>query len=181
MVQRIHGLVAALVCSLLLSTPAQAQAPAANPADVASADAIITALYDVISGPAGKARDWDRFRSLFVPGARLMPVARPQGGSTGVRMLTPEEYATNIGPRLEEMGFFETEIGRVSETFGAVTHMMSAYESRRTASEPTPSLGRGINSIQLLNDGTRWWVVSIFWDSERPGQPIPEKYLRARG
>src|SRR5688572_18845337 len=45
-------------------SPAAAPIPAANPADVASIDAIVAALYDVISGPAGKKRDWDRMRSL---------------------------------------------------------------------------------------------------------------------
>ena len=54
--------------------------PAANPADVASLDSIIAALYDVISGPAGKKRDWDRMRSLFAPGARMIPTGpRPTG------------------------------------------------------------------------------------------------------
>src|SRR5215216_1186711 len=63
------------------STPAAPQTPVANPADVASMDSIIAALYDVISGPAGKKRDWDRFRSLFAPGARLIPTGarRPPG------------------------------------------------------------------------------------------------------
>ena len=45
--------------------------PPAKPADVASPDAILAATYDVISGPATQKRDWDRFRSLFIPGARL--------------------------------------------------------------------------------------------------------------
>jgi hypothetical protein len=28
-----------------------------------------------------------------------------------------------------------------------------------------------------MNDGRRWWVVTVFWDSERPDNRIPEKYL----
>jgi hypothetical protein len=167
----------ALLLFLLSTAPAAAQQPAARPQDVASVDAILQALYQVISGPAGQPRDWDRMRSLFAPGARLIPVVQGQGGGPATtRILTADEYATTIGPRLEEMGFFEREIGRVTETFGAVTHAMSAYESKRTA-EDTEPFARGINSIQLLNDGTRWWVVSIFWDGERPDNPIPAKYL----
>ncbi len=66
--------------------------PAANPADVDSIDAILAAVYDVISGPAGKKRDWDRMRSLFLPGARLIPTGpRPTGGY-GSRVLTVDEY-----------------------------------------------------------------------------------------
>jgi hypothetical protein len=91
--------------------------------------------------------------------------------------MTVEDYITQIGPRLEESGFFEREIGRTTESFGNIVHAFSTYDSKRTLADPQP-FARGINSIQLLNDGTRYWVVSIFWDSERQGNPIPEKYLR---
>jgi len=152
----------------------------ARPEDVASIDAIIASLYDVISGPAGQARDWKRFLSLFAPGARLVPTGRRPDGSHFMRTLTPEEYATQIGPQLERGGFFEREIGRRVDAFGGIAQVFSAYDSKRTQADPAP-FARGINSIQLLNDGTRWWVVSIFWDSERPGNPIPSQYLRGGG
>jgi len=153
-----------------------AQVPAARPSDVASADAIIAALYDVISGPAGQKRDWDRFRSLFVPGARLIPTGKRQDGMVGHRVMTPEDYVTTSGPVLEQRGFFEREIARTSESYGNITHAFSTYASYNTAQDEKP-FDRGINSIQLLNDGKRWWVVSIFWDSERSGTPLPQKYL----
>src|SRR5207248_535793 len=149
------------------------------PADVSSADAIVAALYDVISGPAGQKRNWDRFRSLFVPGARLMPSRTKPDGGAEVRVLSPDDYASMSGARLEENGFFEREISRKTDSFGNVMHVFSTYESRRTAADPKP-FARGINSIQLLKDGNRWWVVTIYWDSERPGNPIPDKYLPAR-
>lgn len=146
--------------------------------DVASIDAIIAALYDVISGPAGQRRDWDRFRGLFAPGARLIPTARRGYDSVRVmRAMSPEDYAATIGPQLEANGFFEREIGRETNTFGAIAQVFSAYDSKRTPSDARP-FARGINSIQLVNDGKRWWVVTIFWDSERPDQPIPERYLK---
>jgi len=147
-----------------------------KPEDVRSVDAIIAALYGVISGPAGEKRDWDRFRGLFAPGARLIPTGRRPNGQQVMRILTPEEYATNIGPQLEQGGFFEREIGRQTQTFGAVTHVFSAYDSKTRASDPAP-FARGINSIQLFHDGERYWVVTIFWDSERPDMPIPQQYL----
>lgn len=171
------------VSALLLAAPAfaQLQPPApvipAKAEDVASVDAIIKALYDVISGPAGQKRDWDRFQSLFIPnGARLIPTGK-RDGTVGYSVITPQEYATRIGPQLENGGFFEVEIFRVAESFGNVTHLFSTYESRRTAADEKP-FARGINSIQLLNDGKRWYVVSIFWDSERADNPIPARYLR---
>ncbi len=151
-------------------------ATAARPEDVASEDAIIAALYGAISGPAGQKRDWVRFRSLFIPDGRLI-VARPPRpeGPQPPRVMTVEQYISGSSAALEQ-GFFEREISRISETFGGVTHRFSTYESRARAEDPQP-FARGINSIQLLNDGRRWWVVTVFWDSERPNNPIPAKYL----
>ena len=160
----------------VIATPSPG-GPPARPQDVATIDAIIAALYDVISGPAGQQRDWDRFRSLFSPGARLIPTGRRQDGSRVMRVRTPDEYATSIGPQLERGGFFEREIGRRTEQYGAVAHVFSAYDSKRAATDTVP-FARGINSIQLFNDGKRWWVVSIFWDSERPDNPIPADIVR---
>jgi hypothetical protein len=174
-----------VAAAILLALPAlaRAQAPAdsarpprANPADVASVDAIIAALYDVISGPAGQERDWTRFRSLFVPGARLIPTIHPPGGTPRTAVMTPEQYAERASG-LARNGFFEREISRTADQFGAVTQLFSTYESRRAATDAKP-FQRGINSIQLFNDGTRWYVVTIFWDGERPDNPIPEKYLK---
>ena len=108
------------------ATPAAPQgAVAAKPADVASPDAILAALYDVISGPAGQERDWNRFRSLFAPGARLIPTrVRPDGGADA-RVLTPDDYATAAGPGLTRNGFFEREIHRSTESYGNVMHVFS--------------------------------------------------------
>ena len=152
-------------------------APAANASDVASMDSIVAALYDVISGPAGKKRDWDRFRSLFIPGARLIPTGKRQSGEIGSRVTTVDDYATANNKFLEENGFFEKEIARRTESFGNIAHVFSTYESRHKAEDPKP-FARGINSIQLMNDGKRWWIVTVFWQGEGPENPLPEKYLK---
>lgn len=159
---------------------AESRRPEANPADVASLDAIIAALYDVISGPAGQARDWDRMRSLFVPGARLIPVrVHPVEGTSAV-ILGVEDYIRQSGPFLERNGFFEHEIGRTDQQYGHIAHVFSAYAARRQADDPQPFM-RGINSIQAMHDGARWWIVTVYWDQERPATPIPEQYLRPAG
>jgi hypothetical protein len=150
--------------------------PVANPSDVASIDSIVAALYDVISGPAGKKRDWDRMRSLFIPGARLIPTGKRQSGEVASRVLTVEDYISGSTKALEEGGFFEREIARRTETFGSIAHVFSTYDSRRKADDAKP-FARGINSIQLMNDGKRWWIVTIFWQGEGPDNPLPEKYL----
>ena len=158
---------------LLFSSAASlvAQAPAAKPEDVVSLDAIVHAVYDVISGPAGKARDWDRMRSLFYPGARLIPSRPNSEGGTTARMLTVDDYVRMSGPNLEKSGFYESEIWRKTETFGNIAHVFTAYESRHAPGEKP--FARGINSMQFMKDGNRWWVITIFWDSERPGNPLP--------
>ncbi len=147
----------------------------AQPGEFDSPDALIAALYDVISGPAGQARDWDRFRSLFIEDARLMAVLYPGQDSVSLVTMRPEDYVNNVGPRLEEDGFFEKELARRTEQFGHVLHAFSTYAGSRTE-DGEPFL-RGVNSIQLVHDGTRWWVASVLWDPERPGQPLPARYL----
>ena len=166
-----------VIASLAVAVPAEAQAPAADPGDVESLDAIIEALYDVISGPAGEERDWDRFLSLFAEGARLMPTGVDPQGQVRHQVWTPREYVDRAGPSLAANGFFEREIGRTEERFGNVIHAFSTYDSKRSLDDAEP-FARGINSIQVLDDGDRLWIMSVFWDSERPDNPIPGKYLR---
>ena len=154
------------------------QAPAADPKDVASMDSIVAALYDVISGPAGQKRNWDRFRSLFVPGARLIPTGRRPSGEVVSRVRTPEEYIQGSQTLLEQNGFFEREISRRVEKFGNIVHIFSTYEARHKADEEKPFM-RGINSIQLMNDGKRWWIVTVFWQAEDATTPLPAEYLKS--
>ena len=142
--------------------------------DVKSLESILDALYDSISGPAGP-RDWDRLRGLFISGARLIPAVHKADGVKAARVLTVDEFIKASEPRLKEEGFFEREVHRSVQHFGAVAHVFSTYESRHSRSDARPFV-RGINSIQLFHDGKRWWVVTIFWDSERPDQQIPAEY-----
>ena len=150
-----------------------------NPADVESIDAIIVATYDVISGPPGKQRDWERGRSLFYPGVRLMPTATVAGRNNvelAPQILDVEGYIARVEPLFVKTGFYEKEIARRVESFGSIAHVWSTYESRRDPSDPEPFM-RGINSIQLFNDGTRWWILSIYWQHESTRQPLPKQYL----
>lgn len=152
----------------------------ADPKDVASLDSIMKAVYEVISGDAGKKRDWDRFRSLFHPDAKLIPTGKnAQTGVTAARFLTPNDYVTRSGPVLERDGFHERELARHVDIYGNIAQVFSTYHAFRKADDKTPFL-RGINSFQLMNDGKRWWVISIYWQAETPDNKIPEKYLKNR-
>ena len=143
--------------------------------DTKSIDSTIETLYAVISGEAGEARDWDRFRNLFIPEAKLMPTGVTPEGNAVYRAWSPDEYIERAGTSLEENGFFEREVHNEVEQFRNIAHVFSTYESMRT--EGGEVFARGINSIQLFYDNERWWVVSIFWSSETQDIPIPEKYL----
>jgi hypothetical protein len=151
----------------------------ADPKDVSSPEAIIAAVYDVISGPARQKRNWDRMRTLFVPDARMIPTGKRPTGESTRRVLTVEEYIANSGSFLEKDGFFETEIGKRTEQFGNIVHVFSTYESKRTLADEKPFM-RGINSFQLWYDGKRWWVITILWQSESKDTPIPEKYIHQK-
>jgi len=161
------------------ATPSQpppdafAGVPAAKPADVNSIDSILSALYDVISGPPGE-RDWNRFRSLFINTAHLTSTSVAPDGSIRVHSNPVEGYVRGAGAYFLKNGFFEKPIVNRIESFGNITQVFSSYESRHAAAEAP--FARGINSIQLLNDGKRWWITSIIWDEERPGNPLPKGF-----
>jgi hypothetical protein len=174
----VNACLGVLLVTVWLGPAAWAQ-PATGPraSDTTSPDAIIAALYDVISGPAGQARDWDRFRGLFAPGARLIPAAPRQDGSIPVA-LSPDDYMKRANDALLK-GFFEREVSKQVDGFGTILHVFSTYESKRAAADEKP-FARGINSIQLMQHGGRWWIVTVLWDQERPDNPIPARYLEGR-
>ena len=156
--------------------------PKARPADVQTVDGLIAALYDVISGPAGKPRDWERFRSLFLPDGRLGVIRHPAPVQTksipeDVVFLTPQDYVDRDDPFFKSNGFFERGIANRVEEFGNLVSVWSTYESRNAADDPKPFV-RGINSLQIVKAEGRYWVASIIWDDERSGATLPEKYLK---
>ncbi len=152
----------------------------ADPSDVESIEAIVAAAYDVISGPAGKKRDWKRERSLFISGARLIPTAVDAGRNDvdlAPQVLDVDAYIARVEPYFATAGFYENEVARRVEQFGQIAHVWSTYESRHDPNDAKPFM-RGINSIQLFNDGSRWWILSIYWQHESPQHAIPEEYLQ---
>ncbi len=155
--------------------PVQMSVPAAAAADVASIDAIVSALYDVISGPAGQARDWSRFRSLFVPTARMIPTGPRADGQHALRLMVPNDYIASSGPLLLDKGFHERELSRRVEQFGHIAQVFSSYEAHVVKDDHRM---RGINSIQLMNDGKRWWIVSLMWEAESDTLKLPAEFLQ---
>ena len=147
--------------------------------DVSSLDNVMSVLYAVISGDQGVERDWDRFKNLFIEEARLMPSGKSKEGTTKYRIWSPDEYIEMAGQRLVENGFHEVEIHRETEEYGSLVHVWSTYESYHKKSDEQP-FTRGINSIQLMNDGERWWILHIYWLGEKEETPLPTKYLPSK-
>lgn len=141
-------------------------------ADVQTLDGIIKAYYDVISGPAGQPRDWERDTSLHHPDALITITGKDKSKNSYISTQTLSEYHKSFG--VPKTGFWEYEINRETQTFGNITHVWSTYETKEEQNGPVTQ--RGINSIQLYHDGTRWWILSWMFDSERADNPIPKKH-----
>jgi hypothetical protein len=143
--------------------------------DVSTIDGMITAWYEVISGPAGKSRDWARDRTLYIQDLRFVQVDLDKQGRPQPTILDHQKYVNTVDSGMRKNGFFEKEIHRVTQRFGPIAHVWSTYESRRTADGPV--FARGINSIELYWDGTRWWIANGIWSEESESNPIPSEFL----
>lgn len=144
---------------------------------VKTLDSTLKTLYAVISGDKGEERNWELFKYLFHKDAKLIPSGKNKEGVAGARFMTPQDYINGSGKWLVENGFHEVELSRKVDTFGNITQVFSTYESFRNKSDTEPFM-RGINSIQLLNDGRRWWIINIYWVQESETNPIPSQYLK---
>jgi hypothetical protein len=157
--------------------PPHVDVPAISPRaeDVATIDGIMKAFYEVISGPAGQPRQWSRDRTLYIADIRFVAMSEDKAGKPVPQIATHQQFVDYADPVLVKEGFYESEIHRVTERFGNIAHIFSTYESRQKADGPI--IARGINSVELFNDGKRWWIASNIWDDERPDNPLPAQYL----
>ena len=148
--------------------------------DVGDIDGIVSALYESISFPHGGKPDRSRLRTLYAEGAILVPA--PEAPGHPMEVLDLEGFIAGterqLGAGAGRGGFHERETERRVASFGAVTHLMSTYESRHTPSDPKP-FASGVNSIQLARGGGRWWIVSLFWEDETPQSRLPEGFFEA--
>jgi hypothetical protein len=176
-----NSLVAKVVRSglpILLIAQAAGQVPTGkvqvdpNPKDVSSVDGIIRALYRSVSGARGEKHDWTELRSLFLPNARMGSVWRSKSGEIHYSASAVEQYIANNDKYMTETGYFEKERRRHVEAFGSIAQVFSSYESRTKPNDTKPEF-RGINSLQLVNDGKRWWISSIQWQSEDEQLKLP--------
>jgi predicted metalloprotease with PDZ domain len=149
--------------------------PVARAEDVSTSGALVNAVYSVISGPAG-VRDWNRFHSLFYPGAMMGALVQPHGSDEIFHKITPKQYQQTNDPFFRESGFFEEELGRKVLEQGNIATVQSAYQFRMT--EKGPVAQRGINYMTLMKINGRWYVTHLVWQVETPQNPIPADLLK---
>ena len=147
-------------------------AAAAPAADLAGIDAAIRGVYEVISGPPGQKRDFDRMRAMFAPGATMKAI-----GPKGLRGGSVEDYISRNSAILEKEGFTERELGRRAEVWGGLATAWSAYDGR-TANGSFHE--RGINSFQLVKVDGKWLVASILWQEADFDNPLPANLIRKK-
>jgi hypothetical protein len=146
----------------------------AHPEDVVEPSAVVRASYVAISGPPGQTLNLDRFRSLFMPQAQLVSV-NIKDGKGAARVMTLQEFTEMVSAGIGKDGHVEREIAQRVDVYGNIANVWSSYESRKTPIDP--QVTRGINSIQLMYDGKRWWISGAQWQHETAEAPIPAKYL----
>jgi hypothetical protein len=161
--------------------PHRREVPPPVPPEAASVDAIVAALYASVSHGPDAMPDFEKMRTIFLPVGMLVPPKKPNEDI--FTTLDVDGFADRVKKSLatrkeksEPAGFVEREIGRRTDCFGNVCQIFSTYESKNAASDEKP-IQRGINSIQVVRDGRRWWIASVIWDVERPDNPIPAQYL----
>ena len=142
--------------------------------DIGTLDGIIKAYYETITGPAGQPRQWARDRTLYIPDIKFVSI-EIRGNKPFANVMSHQQYVESSDDYMVKNGFFEREIHRVTRTFGSMTQVFSTYEIRNKANGPV--MARGINSIELFYDGSRWWITAAMWEDERPGNPIPKEFL----
>ncbi len=149
---------------------------AANPNDVNSIEAIVKASYETISGGVGVPRQWGRDRTLYDPHVRFIAIGRDKKSGALVPQTSDEQgFADEADAFMVKEGFTERELGKEIHRFGNVATVLSSYEGKVASTGKVVT--RGVNIFQLYFDGTRWWILSMAWDEERPDNPIPAGLL----
>ncbi len=143
-----------------------------NVQDVSTIEGIITASYEALSGPPGKRRDWARYRSLCDPDVRLVSASGDsKTGKTKIIRWNLQKYIHDVDGYLVGTGFEDKKLACVPKLYGNVATVLCGFEGR----EQSKLVERGVAIYQIYNDGSRWWITSVIWDREHPGNPIPSE------
>ena len=143
---------------------------------VSTLDGIINALYASISFNEGEHPDWDLFRKLMIPDAKLIQVK-----TDGLDTMDAEIFISRFKEQIKAgtfKSFYEHEIFRVTNEFSNIAQAFSTYEAKFNPGD-SEILGRGINCIEFFREKNRWWIAIITWEVESDSKPIPKHYLQS--
>lgn len=173
---------AVVLAGLIAPASTRAQEPTETPSIEEAAqtpEGLIEALYRMVSIDPGPEPDWNMFRDVFLDEALLVFSPR---GSQPMRPMSVDGFIQDWrdfwrDAELETRGFYETIAAMKVTRFGSLAHAFVVFEPRFGEGGPDTRL-RGLDSIELAHDGTRWWVAAITTDFEGPNQTIPDDIVR---
>ena len=145
------------------------------PAESLSIETIIPALYRTVSGDAGSIKDWALLKKLHAPNGIITPLFHKDGKPIA-NISSVDEFIALNKKIFKDINFYETEVASKIFTYGHMATILSHYESRDNRNSKPYS--QGINSFQLVNDGRRWCVISVTWDSDKGGHPVSSEMLQ---
>ena len=149
---------------------------APRPEDVSTIDGMIKAYYEIVSGPAGQPRQWDRDATLYIPNVRFVIISEDATGKATAESMTHQEFVDTSEASIGGKAFYEHEVHRITQRAGNIAHVFSTAE--RSSSPDGKVEGRGIDSLELFWDGKRWWITAAnLWDINTTKHPLPPEFL----
>ncbi|SEA52999.1 hypothetical protein SAMN05443667_105128 [Flavobacterium gillisiae] len=141
--------------------------------DTATINGLMKAFYEVVSGEAGKKRQWERDLSIHNPNAIYSYISNVNGELKQLT-LSVKDFHKETDDMVLETAFYETEINREVKVFGNIANVWSTYETRLEKNGIVAR--RGINSIQLFYADDRWEIISVVFDRETENNRIPQTF-----
>lgn len=143
---------------------------------VKSIDSIVSSIYEVVSGKKGEERDWKLHKTIFHPEARIISTYRNNEGEYEISFLSVDEYMKKYRSYFKGITLFEKDSNREIEINNNMAHVFSTFESYKNQNDSIP-FKIGTASIQLYNDGERWYVLNMYYKNESKEDKVPSKYL----
>ncbi|WP_312923900.1 hypothetical protein [Empedobacter brevis] len=141
--------------------------------DAKTIEALMKASYEVVSGEKGAKRQWERDHYLHHPKAVYSYFDRKKQEQV---TMTLQEFHKETDEMVFNTAFYENEINREVRVFGNVAHVWSTYETRLEKGGKVER--RGINSIQLIFENNRWYIISWTFSGETDQNIIPKTFDR---
>ena len=135
----------------------------------ATPEQAVATLWRSLSHAAGQAGDEAALRAILHPDAMVYG-ARYRDGVAALSVARGSDFAAGIG-RAAEKGFYECEVAREVRQYDRFATVYSVVESRNERNAHQASF-TGVNSIQLYRADDGWRIIGLYYQVERPGQPV---------